>query len=323
MKTDHSCGRIWEVHNEDELNIALRNAINPIIVGGGSNILFADDVVNDLIVIRITGRSIVEETDEHVDLSIGAGEEWHEVVLWSIDNNWGGLENLSLIPGLCGAAPMQNIGAYGVELKDVLSWVEVMDRDTQELRRMQSIECLLGYRDSIFKNELKNKVVITAIGLRLTKTNYQVNTSYGAIEQELESKGISEPSISDVSQAVITIRNSKLPDPHVLPNNGSFFKNPIIDKKAFGKLIERFPNMPHYPALDGKIKLPSGWLIDQAGLKGKRIGGVGTHKNQALVIVNYNSAKGSEILKFAKYVQKVVKDKYGIEIVPEVNIYPS
>ncbi|MCL4118275.1 UNVERIFIED_CONTAM: hypothetical protein GTU68_012280 [Idotea baltica] len=323
MKTDHNCGRIWEVYNSDELRNALKDSTDPIIVGGGSNILFTGDIKNDLIIIRIEGRSISQETEDYVNLSIGAGEDWHEVVLWSIENNWGGIENLSLIPGLCGAAPMQNIGAYGTELKDVLNWVEVMDRNTQEVKKMQLSDCQLGYRNSIFKNELKNKIVITAIGLRLAKSNYSVNTSYGAIEQELNSNGITNPSIREVSQAVINIRNSKLPNPKKLPNNGSFFKNPIIDMETFESLLERFPNIPHYPTSDGKIKLPAGWLIDQAGLKGKRKGSVGTYKNQALVIVNYDSATGREILEFARYIQYVVQEKYGITILPEVNIYPA
>ncbi|MFT6808579.1 MAG: UDP-N-acetylmuramate dehydrogenase [Saprospiraceae bacterium] len=324
MKTDHSCGRIWRIHSVEELRDAIEKAYEPIIVGGGSNILFKDDIQNDLIVIRILGRSIEKEDKRTVTLSIGAGEEWHQFVLWTLENSWGGLENLSLIPGLCGAAPMQNIGAYGAELKDVLTWVEILDRDTLEIRKLQAEECELGYRDSIFKKSLQEKVIITSIGLRLTKeVFYHINTSYGAIEQELHSLKIETPNIRNVSQAVINIRTQKLPDPQVLPNNGSFFKNPVINQKEFQKLQIKFPDVPYYLLRDRKVKIPAGWLIDNAGLKGKREGGVGTHIKQALVIVNYDSASGSEVIQFALKVQKIVFEKYGIEISPEVNIYPT
>ena len=273
---------------------------------------------------KIPGRRILQVNEKYVELEVGAGEEWHAIVLWTIENGWGGLENLSLIPGLCGAAPMQNIGAYGVEIKDFLTWVEVLDRESLSIRKLNAKECKLGYRDSIFKNELKNKVIITKIGIQLTKEDhYQLNTSYGAIEEELKFLKIDNPTIHNVSRAVINIRESKLPNPKLLPNNGSFFKNPIIQHSDFVDLYRRFPDMPHYSMDNAEIKIPAGWLIDNAGLKGKRSGGVGTHINQALVIVNHDRASGKEVIQFARFIQKKVQDLYGIQITPEVNIYPS
>ncbi|MFT5280374.1 MAG: UDP-N-acetylmuramate dehydrogenase, partial [Bacteroidia bacterium] len=233
-------------------------------------------------------------------------------------NGWGGIENLSLIPGSVGAAPMQNIGAYGVEIKDVFEELTAMNLDTLESRTFSNLECEFGYRESVFKRILKGQFMIVSVQLRLKK-NPTLNTSYGAIESELSNKGISDPTISDVSQAVINIRQSKLPDPKELGNAGSFFKNPVIEKSTFEKLQNKFPNVPNYQAPNG-IKLAAGWLVEQCGWKGKKIGNCGSHGDQALVLVNYGGSNGSEIFDLSEQILQSVKDKFGIQLEREVNV---
>lgn len=270
--------------------------------------------------INLKGISIVEENEDQVEIKVMAGENWHDLVTWSLDKGYGGLENLSLIPGNTGTAPIQNIGAYGVELKDVFVSCTAMEIKTGELVSFDNEACKLGYRDSVFKNEAKGQYIITSVHLKLTKKDHILHTGYGAIEAELKKNGIVYPTIKDVSNAVIAIRQSKLPDPAVLGNSGSFFKNPVIPKKAFEKFIKKNPEAPHYKVDEEAFKIPAGWLIEQCGYKGKRFGDAGVHEKQALVLVNYGGATGEDILRLAQLVQKEVAQKFNIKIQPEVNI---
>lgn len=270
--------------------------------------------------INLKGISIVEENEDQVEIKVMAGENWHDLVTWSLDKGYGGLENLSLIPGNTGTAPIQNIGAYGVELKDVFVSCTAMEIKTGELVSFDNEACKFGYRDSVFKNEAKGQYIITSVHLKLTKKDHILHTGYGAIEAELKKNGIVYPTIKDVSNAVIAIRQSKLPDPAVLGNSGSFFKNPVIPKKAFEKFIKKNPEAPHYKVDEEAFKIPAGWLIEQCGYKGKRFGDAGVHEKQALVLVNYGSATGEDILRLAQLVQKEVAQKFNIKIQPEVNI---
>lgn len=270
--------------------------------------------------INLKGISIVEENENEVEIKVMAGENWHDLVKWSLEKGYGGLENLSLIPGNTGTAPIQNIGAYGIELKDVFVSCAAMEIKTGELVGFDNEACKFGYRDSVFKNEAKGQYIITSVHLKLTKKDHILHTGYGAIEAELKKNGIVYPTIKDVSNAVIAIRQSKLPDPAVLGNSGSFFKNPVISKKAFEKFIKKNPEAPHYEVDDEAFKIPAGWLIEQCGYKGKRFGDAGVHEKQALVLVNYGSATGEDILRLAQLVQKEVAQKFNIKIQPEVNI---
>lgn len=290
-----------------------------LVLGGGSNILFTQDFNGTVILNRIKGVEKIKEDDNHVWIKAGSGAVWHELVMWCVNRNYGGIENLSLIPGCTGAGPIQNIGAYGVELKDVIENVEVVMCDDGSFRSLTNSECQFGYRDSIFKNELYRKCIIVSVVLKLSK-NPEVNTSYGAIKQELEKEGISNPGIKDVSDAIIRIRKSKLPDPSILGNAGSFFKNPEIEKDLYEKLKRDNELIPGFEQSSGKIKVPAGWLIEQCGLKGIRVGNTGTHKDQALVIVNYGNASGKEILEFAESIIEKVKAKFSLTLEKEVNI---
>ncbi len=289
------------------------------ILGGGSNTVFCNSPKQPIIHINIAGVKIIEEDTEGVVINVGAGVNWHELVLWSLEHGFGGLENLSLIPGNVGAAPIQNIGAYGVELQDVFERCSFVYRNNQIIETFDKSACKFGYRDSIFKNELKNKVVITDVSLRLKKRNYNLNTSYGAIEQKLLSNNISVPSPKDVSDAVINIRSTKLPDPKQLGNAGSFFKNPIVSNSQFQKLKTTFADIPHYIQPNGDYKIPAAWLIEQAGMKGIREGEVGIHKHHALVLVNYGNANGQDIKSFSLSVQEKVQNHFNILLQPEVN----
>lgn len=290
------------------------------ILGGGSNMLLTQDIDALVIHLDLKGKKIIDENDDYVWVESQAGENWHAFVLWTIEQDFGGLENLSLIPGNVGTTPIQNIGAYGVEIKDTFVLCEAMHIETQELLVFTHEKCKFGYRESIFKNEVKDEFIITSVVFKLTKRNHKLNTSYGAIEAELEKQHISKPTLKDVSNAVIAIRQSKLPDPKELGNSGSFFKNPVILKSDFEKIQQKFPDMPHYTVSDKEVKVPAGWLIEQAGFKGKRFGDAGIHKNQALVLVNYGHATGQEILAVAKDIQQTVSATFGIFIEAEVNI---
>lgn len=292
-----------------------------LVLGGGSNMLFVNSKTElDVLLMSILGKELVLEREEYNLVEISAGENWHDLVLWSLDKGYGGLENLSLIPGTVGAAPIQNIGAYGVELKDVLHSVNVYDIKEKRSFVLHNSECGFAYRDSIFKSFHKGKFIITGITLKLRKKNFKINAGYGAISAELEKRKISNPSPKDISNVVIEIRQTKLPDPKVLGNSGSFFKNPIVDKSILQKIKTNFENVPNYPVDENQVKLPAGWLIEQAGWKGKQIGNVGCHKNQALVIVNYGAATGQEIWNHALRVQDSVNKQFGIELTPEVNL---
>lgn len=297
------------------------NKSSLLILGGGSNILLADDFDGTILHIEIKGKKVVKETNKFVWLEVGAGENWHETVQYCVQNGWGGVENLSLIPGTAGAAPIQNIGAYGAELQDVFERLEAVNIQTAEKRVFSRDDCRFGYRDSIFKNEIKGEFVITGLVLKLSK-NPQINTSYGAIRSVLEKRGINEPSIADISDIIIEIRKNKLPNTEELGNVGSFFKNPVLEEPFFKRLRKNYPEIPGYPINANQVKVPAGWLIDRLGWKGKVVGNTGTYKQQALVIVNHGGATGKEVLQFARQIQDSVKKEFGIALVPEVNIIP-
>lgn len=288
------------------------------ILGGGSNILFTKNFDGLVIHNNIKGIEILNENDDEVYVKFGAGEVWHNCVLYCIKNGFGGIENLSLIPGYIGAAPMQNIGAYGVELKDVFESLEAINLQSGAVQTFKNAECNFGYRESIFKNKVKDKYLITSVTLKLQQQP-KFNISYGAIEKTLAENRVQELSIKAISDAVIQIRQSKLPNPKVIGNAGSFFKNPVVKNEIALKIKKDFPAMPSYPA-NNKTKIPAGWLIDQCGFKGKVVGQTGTYKNQALVLVNRGKATGEEVLSFSTKIQAEVLSKFGISLEREVNV---
>ena len=290
-----------------------------LVLGGGSNILLTRDFDGVVIKMDILGKEIVRETEGEVYIKVGAGENWHQFVLHCVQNGYAGIENLSLIPGNIGAAPMQNIGAYGVEIKEVFHELECLNVETGEREVFNREECEFGYRESVFKNRLKGQRYITAVTLRLNKKPV-FNTSYGAIEKELEAMGVQGLSIQAISQAVINIRQSKLPDPAQIGNSGSFFKNPVIPSDQFETLKKEYPNIVGYPAGEAHTKVAAGWLIDQAGWKGKTFGNYGVHKNQALVLVNYSDAKGQDIYDLSSRILEDINSRFGIHLEREVNI---
>lgn len=292
----------------------------PRVLGGGSNVLLTQPVNALVIHNALKGIAIAEENEEHVWLEVKAGEVWHDFVMHTIGYNFGGLENLSLIPGCVGASPMQNIGAYGVEVKETIDQVVAWHWEEKKFMVFKNADCQFGYRDSIFKHELKDRVLITSVTFRLNKIHC-LNTSYGAIQQQLAIMGVSEPSIKSVSEAVIAIRSSKLPDPKKIGNAGSFFKNPTITLQQFNELKEHYPTAPSYPADSGSVKVPAGWLIEQAGWKGFRNGDIGVHEKQALVLVNYGKAYGADIYNLSEEILQSVKERFGIELEREVNIW--
>ena len=310
------------VNNIDDLKqiLSLSNYPNKLILGGGSNMLLTKDFNGLVIHINLKGISIVSENDNNVIVKANAGENWHNFVLWCIKNDYGGIENLSLIPGNVGTAPIQNIGAYGVELKDVFESCEAISLETKSLLSFSKSDCNFGYRNSIFKQEGKGKFIITSVCFKLSKQNHSLNINYGAISSQLNLMKVSHPTIQDVSKAVISIRESKLPNPTEIGNSGSFFKNPVISKTLYSTLLENFKDIPSYPVSKKEVKVPAGWLIEKAGFKGKRFGNYGVHKNQALVLVNYGDAKGTDILNLSKLIQKTVHRLFGISIEAEVNI---
>lgn len=319
FKLSHQCGRIYRVHSLDDLKRAIREAQDPVILGEGSNVLFTCDTEKELVIIDLKGIRLIEEDYHSVLVEVAAGENWHNFVLWSIENEYGGVENLSLIPGKCGAAPIQNIGAYGVEIGDVLVSLSALEISTEKVVEFSNEECRFAYRESSFKSELKGKYVILSLRLRLSKApHHKLDTAYAPLQNLLREQNILHPTIKDISEAVIEIRKSKLPDPENLPNAGSFFKNPVIDRDQFRILQLEFPEIPFYK-IDENFKLPAAWLIENAGLKGFRIRDVGTHEKQALVIVNYGTSDGQDIKAFAEYVQKIILERFRIELKPEVN----
>ncbi|MCB0634338.1 MAG: UDP-N-acetylmuramate dehydrogenase [Saprospiraceae bacterium] len=309
------------VRSIDQLaEILIKHSQPKMVLGGGSNVLFTHDPESIILHNQILGKEVFRQSDTQIVVRIGGGENWHQVVLWCLENNWGGVENLSLIPGTVGAAPIQNIGAYGVELKDVFFGLDAIDLTTGQSRHFSPNDAQFGYRDSIFKRELKGKLFITHVYFQLSRNNHQINTEYGAIREMLDQLQISQPGIQDVSRAVVAIRRSKLPDPKELGNAGSFFKNPEIDAVAFDRLQAKFPSLVFYALDNNRFKLPAGWLIDQCGWKGKRLGPVGCYEKQALVLVNYGGATGQDVLNLASRIMDSVEERFGIRLEPEVNI---
>lgn len=322
-----------EVNNIDGLmqigDESKQKNTSPFILGGGSNILFTQNVDRFVVKNMLKGIEKVKEDEAYIYLKAGAGEVWHEFVLHCIGNNYGGVENLSLIPGSVGAGPMQNIGAYGTELKDVFHSLEAFHLNERIIKTFTAEECDFGYRESVFKRKLKDQFFITSVTFRLTK-HPKFNTSYGAIEKELEKMGVHELSVAAISQAVINIRSSKLPDPKMIGNAGSFFKNPMVSAEKHAQLKKDFPDVVSYvngnatssEASAGKdFKLAAGWLIEQCGWKGQRFGDAGVHKDQALVLVNYANASGKEIFDLSTQILDSVKMKFGVELEREVNIF--
>ncbi len=312
-----------EIFSLEELQVLCSNfnlvERKVLVVGGGSNLLLTHDVEGMVIKISIKGIDIINENEECIWVKVAAGEVWHDFVRWSIDRGYGGLENLSLIPGCVGASPMQNIGAYGVEIKNTFVSLDAIEIDGGNPKTFTHAECKFGYRESIFKQEVKGKYIIGSVTYKLSKQP-QLNTTYGAIQQTLQKHHITEPTVKDVSDAVVEIRTSKLPDPKVLGNAGSFFKNPEIPDTQYMELKAQYPDIVGYPASFGKTKVAAGWLIEQCGWKGKRVGNTGSHKDQALVLVNYGGATGSEIWQLAMDIQQSVLKTFGITIQAEVNV---
>lgn len=292
------------------------------ILGGGSNILLRGDVLGLLLHNRILGRAVLSQNAEELELVVGGGENWHELVVWTVEQGWGGLENLALIPGTVGAAPIQNIGAYGVELADSLLWLEAIHLGDGHLKRFSAEDCALGYRDSIFKRHLQGQYAIVRVALRLVpQAKRQLQLDYGALRPTIEQLGL-PLSVKGLMQAVIHIRQSKLPDPKQLGNAGSFFKNPIVSKAQFEALLADYPQLPHYPTETANwIKIPAAWLIEQAGWKGRQEGAVGVHRQQALVLVHYGGGQGQELWALAQAIQASVQHKFGLVLSPEVNLW--
>jgi UDP-N-acetylmuramate dehydrogenase len=308
-------------NNIDELNKQLNQLPKEplMILGGGSNILITQPIQGTVLQNKILGIEIIEETEHDVVVRVGAGEVWHDFVMWAVDNNYGGIENLSLIPGSVGAGPMQNIGAYGVEIKDVLMNVEAFHIQNREVHIFSNEACEFGYRESVFKRYLKGGYIIVHVSFRLSKSS-ELNLDYGAIREVLNERNILNPSIKDVSDAVIHIRQSKLPDPKIIGNAGSFFKNPAITKEHFAELQEHYPNIPAYPLNENHVKVPAGWLIEQAGWKGKDFGNYGVHDKQALVLVNRGGASGQDIFDLSTKILEDIHQKFGISLEREVNV---
>lgn len=291
-----------------------------LILGGGSNLLLTQDFDGVVVKNEIRGIQIVNEDADQVVVEVGSGEVWHDFVMRSVENGWGGLENLSLIPGTMGAAPMQNIGAYGVEVKKNILKVTAIDLATGAVEFFDNAACRFGYRESIFKHELKGKYFISSVTLILTRRNHQFNTSYGVIGEILKKNGIEHPSLKAISDAVVSIRQSKLPDPKVIGNAGSFFKNPTVPPEKLESLRKTYMQIPSYPEENGYYKIPAAWLIEQSGWKGKRIDNIGVHEHQALVLVNYGGGEGRSIWQLAMNIQASVSAKFDITLQPEVNV---
>ncbi len=290
------------------------------ILGGGSNILLTQPVKGLVIHNQLKGITIENEDDDYVWLRVQSGEVWHDLVMHTVEQGLGGIENLALIPGTVGASPMQNIGAYGVEAKDTIESVTFWYWNEKKLLTYNNVDCAFGYRDSIFKQILKDKGFITSVVYRLSKRP-KYNTSYGAIEQELESMGVQDLSVKAIAYAVMSIRKSKLPDPKIIGNAGSFFKNPTISRTEYDILLDHNPELPSYKVSDNLVKIPAGWLIEQCGWKGYRIDDMGVHAKQALVLVNYGNAKGNELWQLSGEILRSVKERFGIELEREVQVW--
>jgi UDP-N-acetylmuramate dehydrogenase len=316
---DQTAENFVAVESTEELKEALNLAQfeRKFILGGGSNLLLTQPIKGLCIHIALKGINVIQEDDKTVIVEAMAGENWHDFVCWTLEQGYGGLENLSLIPGNVGTSPIQNIGAYGVELKDIFESCTALDCHNLTQRTFTREDAQFGYRSSFFKTKGKGQYVISAVQFRLTKKAHEINTSYGAIKEALGNK---ESTPQNIAHAVISIRQSKLPNPAKLGNSGSFFKNPVITKAQFNQLLTTYPKLPSYPQKNGEVKVPAGWLIDHLGYKGKRIGDAGVHKKQALVLVNYGNASGQEILALAQKIQAAVKESFNILLEAEVNI---
>lgn len=313
---------IIHILNENDIFEVLVQGLTPLkILGGGSNVLLTGDINAYILHNAIKGIDIIDEDDDQVLVQVGAGEQWHQLVMWSLSHHLAGIENLSLIPGSVGAAPMQNIGAYGVEQENAFHSLTAIHLISGTRKVFFKEDCKFGYRESIFKNELKDQYFITQVRYLLKKKNYTLHIAYGAIKDTLKDLGIETPTLLDVSNAIIAIRKSKLPDPKIIGNAGSFFKNPVIEKTFFDQLSNRYPEIPCFPIDVHQVKVPAGWLIEKAGFKGMRSGNIGVHKDQALVLVNYGSGNGQDIWKLALEIQQKVKAIFGVNITPEVNIW--
>ena len=296
------------------------SSISPLILGGGSNVLLTKDVERPVMLNRMQGISLVAEDENHFYVKASAGEAWHQFVLFCIKYGYAGVENLSLIPGSVGASPMQNIGAYGVEIKDVFHSLEAFHIKEKSVREFNKTECSFGYRESIFKRAQKDQWIIISVTFKLNKRPFY-HTEYGAIQEELDKMNLEKMSIKAVSQAVINIRSSKLPDPKKLGNAGSFFKNPVVPIEVARAIKEEYPNAPVYPIDEHSAKVPAGWLIEQSGWKGKQVGNCGVHDKQALVLVNYGGATGKEIYDLSTNILSDIKSKFNIDLEREVNIF--
>lgn len=312
-----------EANSVDEiisaLNFSKENKLPVMLLSGGSNMLLTHDFEGLVLKLSLKGSEIVSENEDFVEVKVNSGENWHEFIQWALSQDFGGLENLSLIPGNCGTAPIQNIGAYGVEVKDVMKQLSALHIENREVKVFTNEECKFGYRESVFKNEFKGQFILLDVTFKLTKRNHKLNTSYGSIHSELDKLNIKNPTIQDVSRAVINIRQSKLPDPKEIGNSGSFFKNPVISKAKFEDLQNQFPDISGY-ASGEEVKVAAGWLIESAGWKGKRAGDAGVHEKQALVLVNYGNATGQDIFDLSQQIVDDIQSKYGIELEREVNI---
>lgn len=313
----------FEIHQLSDLTAIVASDVfktnKVLVLGGGSNMLLTSDFDGLVMKMSWLGKEIIKEDDESVWVKFQGGENWHEVVTYCVENNWCGIENLALIPGCIGAAPIQNIGAYGVELKDVFQSLTFFNFEKIEIIEFGKEDCQFGYRDSIFKRDLKGKGIVTSVTLKLSKKP-TIKSSYGAIQQTLEEKGIQNPTIKDIYDAVIQIRSSKLPDPAVIGNSGSFFKNPELPKVEAQKILDQYPNAPHYVVNETTIKIPAGWMIEQCGWKGFRDGPIGVHDKQALVLVNEGDGKGKDIEALAYKIIADVKSTFGVELTSEVNV---
>lgn len=325
MQVSAVAKKFTEVDNIDQI-LALFNAgyLKPdtfYTLGGGSNSLFIGDVSKLILKVNLMGIEEAPDENGYVIVKAGAGENWHKLVEYCVERNLGGIENLALIPGTVGAAPIQNIGAYGIELDQVFENLTAFDTEKGELVTFLKNDCRFSYRNSLFKeNEFKNRYIITDVSLKLTVSNHAINTSYYALKENLEGNSINNPGIRDVFHAVVAVRQSKLPDPKVLGNAGSFFKNPIIGLDEYNRLIDLYPDMPSFPVDNKSIKIPAGWLIEKAGWKGKRKGAVGTYEKQALVIVNHGGATGKEVWQWAMDIRDSVYKIFEIQLDPEVNV---
>jgi len=317
---DVKSDKFISINSEDQLINFLsqyKNEENIFVLGGGSNVLFSKDYKGTIVHISIKGKKIIEELDDSIIIEVNSGENWHEFVKWSIENNYGGIENLSLIPGNVGAAPIQNIGAYGVELKDVFDSCRVLSIDSKKIQHYNKDECQFDYRTSVFKSKPKNKYIILSIRLKLTKEPHSYNLSYDSLKDRFKGKEIN---LSNISEEIIKIRESKLPDPKKIGNCGSFFKNPFIDSMKLDKLLEKYPELPYHKSHNGLYKIPAAWLIEKMGFKEKNLGDAGVYINQPLVVVNNGNASGSDILNFTNSIKKSVQEEFNIDLEEEVNI---